>query len=249
MVEKVEDPLSDAMLNAEEFIEKYGNDHDGHGYYAICPESPLDSPHRLKIDAKSSVNVATHFRHHQETECFAKIPDRISNMLKPRGHDVARGRIIYSEFCKEENLQEAFNVCHKILTHLNADGFLTLCERANGRNIWNYAGIELWAVPYLLATLADIPIERTKKDGGQVSYTMRATLHKPRGETVDAAWERPRQCKLKIKFVKSDGTVGQEMIHSPVFIPDERIEARRSITNWMSRGLIERIQECCEQHR
>lgn len=241
MVEKAQDPIRKDLIDAEEFLTRHGANYQSQGIEPLCPV--CDDV--VYIASQSSLNQVTHYRHYEDQDCPTKWLDKFSEMLMPSAWDRLGGEKLLSEFCFESNLKEAYQICRQILPRLDGDEFYKLCCAAHRRRIWRFAGLPLWAVPYLMTTLRDVTLPKKEKGEIHSHYTVRVILSKKKRSPIDEVWAKGGRASLRIYFVNDDN-LGKELNRSPIPIPYTQYENRRSETKWMSTGLIRKIQRCCE---
>lgn len=171
-------------------------------------------------------------------------PDPRYAHLRLVGWDLAAGKRLKALLCEEEHVKQAYAVCHA-LCHGRFDSaeFTRFCKAADRRNVWSYRGVTLEIVPYILVTLADLPVN----DRVGRKYPLRFVLHKPRDEAIDALWELPGSCRLVPHFADDRGRAMTRCRRPSV--PDEVAESKRHDTDWMSPALVRRLRECCFRKR
>jgi hypothetical protein len=114
----------------------------------------------------------------------------------------SRAAALKAAFFQTDNLKKAFT----FLTSLAGKGavssavFALLLQKADKLEIWKYAGLPVWAVPYILLTLTDFVVRRPSKP----AYIVRFIVDKPPRSKVNATWLTPGQCKL-VKYFVNDG--------------------------------------------
>lgn len=164
-----------------------------------------------------------------------------------------------SQFYEPENLKRAFTFLTALTGKgaINSSVFALLLRKADQFDVWMYAGLPVWAVPYILLTFSDFVVLRPSKP----AYVIRFIIDKPTRSKLNTTWLHPSQCSLAKYFV-NDGKatklfgVGKgSSLHSassaPKFqpipnpLPFSEQEFRRltSDTSWISSGLQNLLQE------
>lgn len=186
-------------------------------------------------------DLSPYFRHLHAGDCPLSLP-KSSTLDMPRDWDSNAGFRLRAEFCQTENLKQGYAVCHKLCHgRLTSDEFVAFCLEADRRRIWAYKGIPLTHIPYVLVTLKDLWAELAESAKNARRNPLRLVLERPKGTSMDALWERQRECRILSTF--PDGTPYRK--YPPVVIGDPSIEIARSNTAWINNGLADRIRECC----
>lgn len=104
-----------------------------------------------------------------------------------------------SQFYEPENLKRAFT----FLTTLTGKGavnsavFALLLRKADQFDIWKYAGLPVWAVPYIILTFTDYVVRRPSKP----AYVVRFIIDKPSRSKLNTTWLHPGQYSVEKYFV------------------------------------------------
>ncbi len=80
---------------------------------------------------------------------------------------------------------------------MNSSVFALLLRKADQFGIWKYAGLPVWAVPYIMLTFTDFVVRRPAKP----AYVIRFIIDKPARSKLNTTWLHPGQCSLAKYFV------------------------------------------------
>lgn len=245
------------LVTPEQFDALVGADYREKGLFPLCPVCDA----RLSVYGVRSLAVTARFDHPDFSDCpLSSTPNPRFAHLRPGGWDFEAGKRLKAEFRRPENLKQGYAVCRALcLGSLRGDEFLDLCFAAGRHRIWNYAGLPLWAVPYLMVTLVDLAPSRKKalrndrhggrwddpRQGLRNDYALRFVLEKSRRTGIEEAWLSPDQCRLVCVFADSGNPV-RAVAPIPVGAPE--IEAARGDTAWIKWPLFEILRKCGLPH-
>jgi hypothetical protein len=245
------------VVTPEEFDALAGADYRDKGLFPLCPVCDA----RLSVYGVRSFAVTSRFDHPDFSDCLlSSTPNPRFAYLRPSGWDLEAGKRLKAEFCRPENLKQAYAVCRALcLGSLRGDEFLDLCFAADRYRIWNYAGLPLWAVPYLMVTLVDLGPSRKKalrndrhngrrgnpRHALRNDYALRFVLEKPRRTGIEDAWLSPDRCRLACVFADSGNPVKAV---APIPLGTPEIESARDDTAWIEWPLFAILRKCCQRH-
>ena len=236
------------MVTPEGFIAREGADYRQRGAWPRCPACGAG----LFVHGVHSPNVTSRFHHAKGSVCpLSASPDPRFAHLVPEAWDPAAGERLKRRFCEEDQIKQAYMVCHRLCGgRLASDEFVALCRRAARLGMFRYRGLPLWVVPWLLVTLEDFHEERPEgEEGAQAAgvlrnrrtYSFRFVLRKPIRSAIDVLWIDPESCYLEKVFVNS----GRPVKGGCYKLGNQTIEEARSKTGWIGKPLLARLQECC----
>lgn len=166
-----------------------------------------------------------------------------------------RAQALKSNFYKLENLKRAFAFLTKVAGKgaVNRDVFVLLLQKADKLDVWRYAGLPVWAVPYILLTLADFYIQRESKR----TYVVRFIIDKPSRSKLNTTWLQPEQCAL-VKYFVNEGKAtkvfgvkpavagqssGPMRVKNPLPFSEAEFNQLTADTSWISSGLDNLLAE------
>jgi hypothetical protein len=152
-MENARHPKTHKPINFVEHVKEFGNDELEEHERALCPVCWKGLSNRAGKTPKSH----GHFAHRSSTGfCPTKIASgRPYDNLFPRSPNPLHAQQIKNLF--RENWQYHFVVLNKFVHGLHADEFKEILKLANQQRIWEYANLEEFQIPYILATLRDFP--------------------------------------------------------------------------------------------
>ena len=155
-------PLSGRYVTVSEFLAEIGPNYKEK---KIIPKCPCNGC-ALYIHGAHSPNTISKFSHMpKQKECRCK-----NDYHGPLGIPEYDSLLLKDKVCEEKNTkkiyQSCLNACGK--GHFPATKYVELIKKANHLNIWQYKGIELWMVPYILLTLDDFKAK--SKNGKEYEY-------------------------------------------------------------------------------
>lgn len=203
------------LVTVEQFLGRAGRDYKARGIHPYCPACQ----ERVAPYGAHSVEVTSRFDHSDRPagldpadDCpLANRNDPRFRWLVPADWDFDAGVRLRAAFFEDENLKTAYpfslHLCGR--GNLSADQFKTLVRRADRKNIWCYAGMQLWIIPYILLTLGDFNAisRRTNRP-----YGFHFVLNKPRRGTVESLWLTPAECQLVKLFSSNNTPEGAEAV-------------------------------------
>lgn len=228
-------------VTPEQFDALAGINYREKGWFPLCPVCDA----QLSVYGVHSPGVTSRFDHPNFSGCpLSSTPNPRFAHLHAEGWDLEAGRRLKAAFCEDEALRQAYAVCRTLsLGCLGGKEFVSFCMAANRFRVWNYKDLPLWAVPYLLVTLADLQPNPALCHGLRSKYALRFVLEKPkRKDLIDVAWLAPEQCRLVCVFADS-GKPARAV--EPMVLGDPRVEAARADTAWISPRLLAILRECC----
>ncbi len=189
--------VNGALLTADEFKNKYGASYRQQG---IKPSCPLCQSDIIFAAANSMANIKPHFRHDEHIDCPWSAHSRLSH-INPTKVSEEHGIKLKSEFCKLNNLKQVFKTTQNIHgEYMNGELFYELCKKANQYQVWNYVGLTLEYLPYILLTLYTFSgIKKNEKGLFYYHYT----INKPSSKPIDVIWQTPNKYKLQKRFTKT----------------------------------------------
>jgi hypothetical protein len=228
-------------VTPEQFDALAGIGYKEKGLFPLCPVCDV----HLSVYGVHSPGVTSRFDHPNFSDCaLSSSPNPRYAHLHPEGWDLEAGQRLKAAFCEDDALKEAYAVCRALsLGCLGGKEFVRFCVSATRHRVWNYKNLPLWAVPYLLVTLADLQPSQTVRHALRSSHTLRFVLEKPKKKDfVDVAWLAPEQCRLVCVFADTGNRVKAV---EPVMLRAARVEAARADTAWISPSLLAVLRECC----
>lgn len=166
-----------------------------------------------------------------------------------------RAEALKSNFYRLENLKRAFTFLTKVAGKgaVNRDVFVLLLQKADKLDVWRYAGLPVWAVPYILLTLSDFYIQRESKP----TYVVRFVIDKPSRSKLNTTWLQPEQCALVKYFVNKGKATkvfgakpavtglssGPSRVKNPLPFSEAEFNALTGDTSWISSGLDNLLAE------
>lgn len=231
------------IVTPEEFDALAGADYRDKRLFPLCPVCDA----RLSVYGVRSLAVTARFDHPDFSDCpLSSTPNPRFAHLRPGGWDLEAGKRLKAEFRAPENLKQGYAVCRALcLDRLSGEAFIRFCSAADRHRLWAYAGLPLWAVPYLLVTLVDLVPDEEAKRPLRKKHELRFVLQKPKQADIDAAWLSPEQCRLVCVFADSGMPVNSV---EPVPLGATSIEAARGDTAWISDRLYAILRKCGLPH-
>ena len=231
------------LVTVAEFLGEATRDYKLRGIYPYCPACE----EIVEIYGAHSTTVQQRFDHHDAPpnadpadDCsLANRGDARFKYLTPTDWDFPAGEALRREFLEDDNLKRAYSFCHFFCGkgNLPGDVFRLLLRRADKKNIWCYAGIHLWVVPYILLTLGDFRAvsEKTKRE-----YGFHFIFEKPRGGVVDDLWLDSSQCRLMKVFSGSNELMkGRE---NPCGLSEEKFLEISGDTSWLKDAFLRSLK-------
>lgn len=226
------------MVTPEEFAERATPLYKERRIFPYCPScgEPLD------LYGLHSPNVVSRFDHKNLAPDADPLDDCIlANRnsrfwgLEPDDWDDEAGRKLRAAFFTEDNVKLAYGfglqLCRK--GNFPTDKFRRMIRRADRKNVWSYAGIKLWVIPYILMTLDNFT-QVSAKNGSNFDFHF--VFDKPKGTSASVLWTRPRDCRLKKVFSKSGAAV--RAADNPFPVSEPGLREKAGDTGWITGGLL-----------
>lgn len=214
-------PFKRKAITPKEFISEFGADYKIKGIFPKCLHCGED----VFTYGTSSIEVTSRFKHHSGKSCN---PTHIGEGTIT--FDFKHGEEVKKEFCETDTICKSYVLCLNMVGRrkFSTNTFLTLCKRADKRNIWSYAGIEVWMIPYILLTLSDLTITISQDKSFQIRFVL--------DKNFDLL-SREKICNIEKIYADS-----QTMIESFIVSHDsfENIEI-----GWMQKPLIDKLTSYC----
>jgi hypothetical protein len=187
-------------MTADQFHAVAGPDYRISGKFPICPRC------REVVDlyGVTSPGVQSRFDHRDiepGSDPYDDCPEARRQLARylgvsPANYDVIAGNALRAQFFEPENLKIAYQFLHAVLGRGNLPmrTFGDMIKRADRRRVWDYAGIPLWCVPFILLTIAQFRIGENESHFG---------FKKPRGP-ADYLWNPAHRCDL-LKYFSDTG--------------------------------------------
>jgi hypothetical protein len=153
--------------------------------------------------------------------------------IRPRQFDAEAGAALRARFFEAENIRLAYQFMHKTAGgpgHLPMELFGRIIQRADRRRIWDYSGLPLWCVPFVLMTIAQF-------QGAEVAFHF--GFVKPRGP-AEVLWEHHRTSQL----VRYFSDTGRETRAARLQVTEEAflMQASPQGVIWVKDGLVRQLQ-------
>lgn len=177
-----------------EDIEWFVKNGIGAGLCQVCGNS-------MKRKARYSEDVAEHFAHEESgTGCPTIEKNRKKYKdLQPSGYDAANA-ILIKQKVKKDLLFIYFKTGYLTEGAMTAKLFFELIDIANKKRVWEFVGLRLEFIPYLLVCLRDdfYETKRYNKVKRQLSPAKFFIALEPGIRHIDDLWNKPSQIKQKI---------------------------------------------------
>lgn len=164
-----------------------------------------------------------------------------------------------SQFYEPENLKRAFTFLTTLTGKgaLNSSVFALLLRKLDQFDIWKYASLPVWAVPYIMLTFTDFVVRRSSKP----AYVVRFIIDKPARSKLNTTWLHPGQCSLAKYFVNGGKATklfgaGKSQVRpapipastfaaipNPLPFREQEFLRLTADTSWISNGLKNLIEE------
>ncbi len=232
---------SGPIVTPEEFITRGSSDYKNKGIFPYCTACEQI----VEVYGVHSLNVPSRFNHANRDSdsskqdcCLADRSNRFVGM-EPDSFDLGRGIKLRNDFFEDENLITAYafclNLCRK--GNLNAASFKKLIQLADVKNIWQYAEIPIWTIPYMLLSLGTF---KANSSDPKKMYDFHFAFHKPNSTTASALWKTPDKCNLKKVF--SDGGKLVKTSDNPYPISQQAILDKCGNTDWIKGHLLQALK-------
>lgn len=158
--------------------------------------------------------------------------------MEPSDWDDSRAEKLRADFFQEDNLRVAYGFCLALCRrgNLPAEKFRSMVRRADKKRIWAYAGIPLWAIPYVLLTLENFTGER--KNGG--AYDFHFIFDKPGRTNASAIWEKSAECQLVKVFPGKGEPVTTD--DNPFPVSADALTTKAGDVGWIKSDFLRRLK-------
>lgn len=178
------------------------------GYCEVCREL-------IELRAEQSIDTSVHFWHGKGAICpTIKANRKKYEDLPASATDVEAGKRLREEI--KENLFLIYGCCGAIVDGLKYAEFKELISKATNKGIWNYHGLKLNYIPYLLVTFHDMFYAKGSKLRDERYYV----ILEPGLQYLDDLWNSPKDCKQKIWKVSPNRGVIEELDIQPHLDPE-----------------------------
>lgn len=221
------------LVTAEDFIGAVGHDYQTKGIYPFCPA--CGEP--VFPFGTSSPNLTPGFRHKKKADASDPYDDyplaqrgtSLSDIFS-NDWDFSNKTKIKKDFFEDEMLKKAYAFCQKASKpseKFPVDHFNTLLARAEHYNIWSYANLQPWLVPFILITLGDFKACNQQGDEYEFHYVFK----RPRQTAVVSS---PHRCSLMKRF--SNGKP-MSWHYNEKHLSTALLETIAGDTAWINKGL------------
>jgi len=218
-------PLSEKYVTVAEFLAEIGPNYKEKGIIPKCPCSGC----ALYIHGGHSPNTSSNFSHmpKQNIECKCR-----NDYNGPLGIPEYDSLLFKDKVCKEENIKKIYQLCLSACGKGNfpAKKYMELIKKANHLNIWQYKGIELWMVPYILLTLDDFQAKSKSGKGYEYRFILLENSY------LDLLCQI-NEIKISKIFADSQKEIKQFVIDQKKF---DEVD-----TSWMAEKFIETLLTAC----
>ncbi|MDA3977592.1 hypothetical protein [Gallibacterium sp. AGMB14963] len=159
-MQQVIDPVKNRLITVEEYIKEYAkNSLDNLDYTAPLMICPHCLNNRMKLKARSSINVSPYFVHPKNNEyCPSKIlQEGIYLNCKITDPDVENANKLKKHF--REHWKYYFQKIRNMVPYLRKEEFTKIIDISLRERIWEYKNVQSYHLPYLFVTLADFSIQ------------------------------------------------------------------------------------------
>lgn len=194
------------LVTPTEFIRRATANYQGRKTLPYCPACGeivhlygVKNPHPATTQRFDHANIADDMD--PLDDCvLAKRTKRFLG-LEPSEWALARAQQVRHEFMEDENLARCYAFCINFCRsgNLSTTQFKSMLRRADKKNIWGYAGIEQWVIPYILLLLENFEA----RPQGKSAYGFHFILRKPISDSINTLWET--RVPYAIEKVFSDG--------------------------------------------
>lgn len=231
-------------VTPEEFINRASLRYKERGIFPYCPACK-QIVHVYGVHSPTAPSRFDHLNLDKNAlavdDCFFAHRNSRFSGLYTDDWDDHRGKRLRSEFLKEDNLKIAYAFCLNLCRshNLPAWKFRKMLERADNKNIWAYAGIPLWVIPYILLTLEDFTA--TSKSGKEFGFHF--VFQKPSNTSASSLWLQASECKIKKIFASNDKLVVAN--DNPYELSEEAMLQKakeKGDTSWIKKDLIQALK-------
>ncbi len=232
------------LVTPEEFLSRATRAYKEKGikaYCRLCKEEVF-------VFGTHTVSILSGFKHSKRQEgtdlrdaCPLAHRDDVARDLLPDQVDHKRGVQLRRDFFEDANLRLAYGFCLNMCqqSNLPIKKFKELIERGDKKNIWAYANLPLWFVPYILLTFGDFTA--AKKDG-KGEYEFHFVFDKPHAvETISSFLAVIESCRLKKLFKPSGKLI--DTPGNPFVISEEFLLAKSGKTDWIKSSNISYLKQ------
>ena len=159
--------------------------------------------------------------------------------LEPSGWALAHARDVRLRFFETESIARAYTFCRDLCRagNLPTSKFRSMIQRADRKNIWAYADITDWVIPYILLLLADF--EARPKNSP--AYKFHFVLSKPKSQAVNSLWESREPFAISKIFSESGHAVKTDDNPYPIS-QDAYLEKAGSFEWILEKGLVSNLK-------
>lgn len=158
--------------------------------------------------------------------------------LAPDAWDEAQAIQLRKQFYEDENLKLAYafclNICRK--GNLPTAKFRKMLARADSKRIWAYAGLRIWATPYILLTLENF--QARSKEGYE--YGFHFIFNKPKSTGISTLWTNSEACEI-VK-VYSDSGKQINATDNPYPVSEVNWRTKAGDASWISPTLLRALR-------
>jgi hypothetical protein len=220
-------------VTVEEFMRYAGPEYKDKEIFPYCEACG----ERVKPYAPHDPGVPGHFAHQDRPEGADPLDDcYLSNRkgselkgLQPDERDRYQSKKLKEMFCKPDNIAVAYNFMLKLCRkgNLPVQQFHKCLERADNKGIWEYKGIPLWIIPYILLTLHEFKSE---------TYAFHFVFDKPSGTNANILWSSGKSCFLQKVFSNNGQLVKTD--DNPLLVNQDIYLAKGSDIRWIGEHLL-----------
>lgn len=188
MSKRAIDPKTGKLVTIDEWL-KAGRQHEP-AECEICREPVMPK-------AVSTATTSVHFAHSANSRCptVARNRARFAS-LGPSGRDPLAGKLLRQEFVK--NAFGVYTKCSGLCESLRVPEFRAMVAAADEKVMWEYVGLSLKYVPYLLvSTQPRLPAIGVRR------FPIYFVFEPPQ-RYVDELWNLPGRLKQRIWRVRED---------------------------------------------
>ena len=209
-------------ISPKEFISEFGVNHAEKEIFAKCMHCGAD----VFTYGMSSIKVTSRFKHFSGKSCDVST---IAGGDHP-GFDINRGILIKKEFCKSENILRAYVLCLSMVGkgQFSVNTFISLCKKANNKDIWAYVGIEVWMLPFMLLTLNDITLKSQKGTDYKIRFLLDKNFN---------SLSKEKNCNIEKIYANTQRLIKSFSVNSE--------EYNNASITWMDDTIIKKITSYC----
>ena len=227
------------LVDVEEFLRRASPEYKKKGILPYCDacHEPVDV-YGAHTSNPETVRRFDHRNLSPDTDplddCILANRNQRFRGLSPDGFDDIRGQRIRAQFLEPNFLARCYAFCLSLCRkgNLPTEKFRSMLLRAERKRIWAYAGIHLWAIPYILLTLENFYVKNDKNCGCGFHFV----FQKPNRTTVSALWTRHNECRLLKVF--SDTGRAMQSTDNPFSVSEDDFLTNASNTDWIRPNTI-----------